>query len=90
MSGKHRSFNGLIYTRDNFMYAEHRIDWEVRKARKSGLLVRRIKAQAYKKSTGNWWHLYWHDPAATSNLKDNSKDTFNNEVVLGHNKEMSQ
>lgn len=70
MSAAQRTFNGLIFKRDNFMYAEHKIDWEVRKARKSGLLVRRVKGQAYKNSSGNWWHLYWHDPAAPSNNKE--------------------
>tara|TARA_Y100000114_G_C11673688_1_gene285077 strand:+ start:417 stop:608 length:192 start_codon:yes stop_codon:yes gene_type:complete len=59
MSAAERTFNGLIFKRDNFMYAEHKIDWEVRKARKSGLLVRRVKGQAYKNGSGNWWHLYW-------------------------------
>ena len=58
MAKKIRRFGGLDFVRDNYAYSENRIDWEARKARKAGFLVRRVKRSQYKSGTGNWWSLY--------------------------------
>ncbi len=53
-----RKFGGLIFDRDNFQYRENRIDYEARKAKNAGFLVRRVKSSSYKSGKGNWWSLY--------------------------------
>jgi hypothetical protein len=58
MAKKVRKFDGLDFIRDNFQYRESNIDYEARKAKKAGFLVRRVKATPYKSGKGNWWTLY--------------------------------
>jgi len=56
-----RTFAGREFSKDNFLYREDKIDFEVRKARQQGFLVRKIREVPYKSGTGHWWALYYYD-----------------------------